>query len=101
MRRPRLSSLLPYSTLFRSRNPADPRLAAQHAEALGLSGRFQESAAEYARAIQLEPEVPLCWYRSAPRVRVESRVRIDRKSTRLKSSHANISYAVFSYKKKK
>src|SRR3712207_8228821 len=38
--------------------------------------------------------------RGAPRVQAKS-VAPDRKSTRLNSSHANISYAVFSLKKKK
>src|SRR3712207_7563390 len=35
-----------------------------------------------------------------PRLRGRSRLRLDRKSTRLNSSHANISYAVFCLKKK-
>src|SRR3712207_7040631 len=37
----------------------------------------------------------------APSARLDSRVSKDRKSTRLNSSHANISYAVFCLKKKK
>src|SRR3712207_7948624 len=44
---------------------------------------------------------PLCWFLSAnyrPDFRKKNR---DRKSTRLNSSHANISYAVFCLKKKK
>src|SRR3712207_7303902 len=39
--------------------------------------------------------------RHRPRLRPEAAVRRDRKSTRLNSSHANISYAVFCLKKKK
>src|SRR5258707_2385189 len=42
---------------------------------------------------------PRCWA-SCPAVQ-SSRTRRDRKSTRLNSSHANISYAVFCLKKKK
>src|SRR3712207_7009588 len=39
--------------------------------------------------------------RARPRPRAAARLRRDRKSTRLNSSHANISYAVFCLKKKK
>lgn len=48
-----------------ARNPADPRLATARGEALGLSGRFLESAAEYARATQLDPAEHLNWYSRA------------------------------------
>src|SRR2546427_7975585 len=71
IRRPPRSTLFPYTTLFRSHAPADPR-----AEIQSLIG-------DYARAL-------------------ESRdlAEIDRKSTRLNSSHSQISYAVFCLKKK-
>jgi tetratricopeptide (TPR) repeat protein len=48
-----------------ARNPADPRLATERGEALGLSGRFLESADEYARATQLDPAEHLSWYSQA------------------------------------
>src|SRR5438874_10734746 len=69
IRRPPRSTLFPYTTLFRSRAPAD-ELRARSPRA---------SAVTAAAATQ----------------------RIDRKSTRLNSSHVEISYAVFCLKKKK
>src|SRR5258707_15559750 len=76
IRRPPRSTLFPYTTLFRS-----PQ---------GRRGRVVQEdrhLSDHARA------------RPAPGDRRE--VPIDRKSTRLNSSHANISYAVFCLKKKK
>src|SRR3712207_7035302 len=75
IRRPPRSTLFPYTTLFRS---ADARLPRRVGE-----GR---TAAGEARAAQ--------WRQG------RNRLRADRKSTRLNSSHANISYAVFCLKKK-
>src|SRR3712207_8977461 len=85
IRRPPRSTLFPYTTLFRSAG-RDPR-----ADVLGpLRGierfrrhplRIDRRAVDYPRS-----DLPL---------------RQDRKSTRLNSSHANISYAVFCLKKKK
>src|SRR5258707_4121472 len=81
IRRPPRSTLFPYTTLFRSLY----EYTAITQDPLGLS-LFQAGDAE-ARA-----EVPHYdtggWS-------------LDRKSTRLNSSHANISYAVFCLKKKK
>src|SRR5438445_9137864 len=74
IRRPPRSTLFPYTTLFRS-----IRSIAFHPE-------VQHAVAEMALA--LDPVGPYI-------------DRIDRKSTRLNSSHANISYAVFCLKKKK
>src|SRR3712207_8505726 len=74
IRRPPRSTLFPYTTLFRSWSssaPASP-LARSPARADGIA---------------VQPAPP----GSTPR---------DRKSTRLNSSHANISYAVFCLKKK-
>src|SRR3712207_7636413 len=87
IRRPPRSTLFPYTTLFRSRRPApgarrplagagDPAVLAPDAEAarpVGPDDRHAGHAGEL----------------------------LDRKSTRLNSSHANISYAVFCLKKKK
>src|SRR2546427_9309443 len=86
IRRPPRSTLFPYTTLFRSA-PGDgadaPAGVAQPALRLGHvvgAGGGQ---------------------RVAPvRERVEHDVREDRKSTRLNSSHSQISYAVFCLKKK-
>src|SRR3712207_8304018 len=76
IRRPPRSTLFPYTTLFRS----DFDLRAMVED---LAGQFAERA--YAKGLEL---VSLVEYE-------------DRKSTRLNSSHANISYAVFCLKKKK
>src|SRR3712207_7697055 len=50
-------------------------------------------------AVEVRPRHDLG--RDAGVVEVEQRLVVDRKSTRLNSSHANISYAVFCLKKKK
>src|SRR3712207_8108451 len=91
MRRPPRSTLFPYTTLFRSR-------------ALGWIGR----AGGADRAITGEPSTRAAYYvlaQSFVRHLVDAvglpTVLRDRKSTRLNSSHANISYAVFCLKKKK
>src|SRR3712207_8864612 len=86
IRRPPRSTLFPYTTLFRSRfhraaHVIPPADAARHG--VWLSAR------------QLRPVVGI------KRFRVTEDGFPDRKSTRLNSSHANISYAVFCLKKKK
>src|SRR3712207_7189677 len=94
IRRPPRSTLFPYTTLFRSdaalaqrlhghldvrhrRHPAGER----EVDALVEAGRGQQQPGDDLRGL--------------------ARVHGDRKSTRLNSSHANISYAVFCLKKKK
>src|SRR5947209_16520190 len=90
IRRPPRSTLFPYTTLFRSR---------QRASAVrDIASQVLEPAERSGIALQLfdlfdAPE-------GAPRHDAHLRGR-DRKSTRLNSSHANISYAVFCLKKKK
>src|SRR3712207_7260871 len=82
IRRPPRSTLFPYTTLFRSVvDGAEPRLA-------------PHGACPLAKA-RLHPGVPAV----VPGV-VGVEHPQDRKSTRLNSSHANISYAVFCLKKK-
>src|SRR5947209_13926763 len=76
IRRPPRSTLFPYTTLFRS----------CRATASG-TGAYCTSNPWY-----VEPQKP---------VRGKKKRVRDRKSTRLNSSHANISYAVFCLKKKK
>src|SRR3712207_7683102 len=93
IRRPPRSTLFPYTTLFRSellavalRAMGDPvrRREGDHVLAARVRG-------EAPRAAQPE-RAPLC---EPPELPIR-----DRKSTRLNSSHANISYAVFCLKKK-
>src|SRR5258707_11059784 len=79
IRRPPRSTLFPYTTLFRS----EPRDMAQ-------KFILQMLVALFAEDIDL-----------LPKYFVTNLLAEDRKSTRLNSSHANISYAVFCLKKKK
>src|SRR3712207_8033980 len=81
IRRPPRSTLFPYTTLFRS-------LAGAAVE--GDVGRLDEAGRERERERD----------RDEPAHRLDERAR-DRKSTRLNSSHAHISYAVFCLNKKK
>src|SRR5688572_31494874 len=84
IRRPPRSTLFPYTTLFRS----GLGLRVHGGNGLGLLSRARRSGGD------------LCVGR--PRARFRERVfGLDRKSTRLNSSHSQISYAVFCLKKKK
>src|SRR3712207_9007400 len=87
IRRPPRSTLFPYTTLFRSRSPQG------HGEGRGARGHADGVASPAVRRPLLLERLDL----GAEDVRVG----VDRKSTRLNSSHANISYAVFCLKKKK
>src|SRR3712207_7693337 len=86
IRRPPRSTLFPYTTLFRSRPSTSSSIAVQQSGDAqpgqvqgqpGQAGAGQPGQSGAASGVQ------------------------DRKSTRLNSSHANISYAVFCLKKKK
>src|SRR3712207_7572687 len=90
IRRPPRSTLFPYTTLFRSRRRRGVRVlrAVLRGTVLGRS---------VLRGPVLGTPV---LRRAAPGGGLLARVG-DRKSTRLNSSHANISYAVFCLKKKK
>src|SRR3712207_7647582 len=93
IRRPPRSTLFPYTTLFRSMfgaragffDSADIRVAADGSLLVmcGTHSHGQAHATTFAQVVAEKIGVPL-----------------DRKSTRLNSSHANISYAVFCLKKK-
>src|SRR3712207_7413100 len=87
IRRPPRSTLFPYTTLFRS-DAARRGLRGPAPRCLPRGGR--RLAAEDSRVARVGGEQLL---HDAPPA--------DRKSTRLNSSHANISYAVFCLKKKK
>src|SRR3712207_8810197 len=90
IRRPPRSTLFPYTTLFRSTDIA---------RICGLPQvRRLERGLLYQIAGEVTDEAAL---RAALHDRMTETVLADRKSTRLNSSHANISYAVFCLKKKK
>src|SRR2546427_9342435 len=80
IRRPPRSTLFPYTTLFRS--PTNAVLAVGLRREPAGGGRHE-------------------WLFLAPAARAVPAVTPDRKSTRLNSSHSQISYAVFCLKKKK
>src|SRR2546427_8552861 len=95
IRRPPRSTLFPYTTLFRSL-----------LEHLGEQPLDQDplvvEALEEQRRIGAERRIVLGGEERAARgAPVELIRRLDRKSTRLNSSHSQISYAVFCLKKKK
>src|SRR3712207_7840730 len=88
IRRPPRSTLFPYTTLFRS--PADTwmvngpvRAVLKVGNIIWIGGKFTQLSSDPRASGTVIP------------------VSKDRKSTRLNSSHANISYAVFCLKKKK
>src|SRR3712207_9174828 len=87
IRRPPRSTLFPYTTLFRSRIDDPPQ------ESVALL--FGQHAVRH--AIDAVDDAIFGMRRVGPLFREVE----DRKSTRLNSSHANISYAVFCLKKKK
>src|SRR3712207_8068702 len=93
IRRPPRSTLFPYTTLFRSHLPKWNTISVSgyHIREAG-STAVQELAFTLADGIEY---VRWCVERGLD---VDA---LDRKSTRLNSSHANISYAVFCLKKKK
>src|SRR3712207_7276689 len=96
MRRPPRSTLFPYTTLFRSVEEEEP----SH-ERLAHAGRELDRLVRLERADDPGQDAEDAALRAARRELGRRRLREDRKSTRLNSSYANISYAVFCLKKKK
>src|SRR3712207_8133033 len=92
IRRPPRSTLFPYTTLFRSPHRTAVEEAAA-AERRVVVPQVRDQPGELEQP--LVHLVPV-----DPGQLVVLRVAVDRKSTRLNSSHANISYAVFCLKKK-
>src|SRR3712207_7906208 len=101
IRRPPRSTLFPYTTLFRSADPARPPAAHRDRRRPGDLHPRRVMATK-------DDETPRKPTSLGARIReplrflwrcVEKFLGEDRKSTRLNSSHANISYAVFCLKK--
>src|SRR3712207_6910529 len=97
IRRPPRSTLFPYTTLFRSSlvekvetllPKAQPGPLDQFQEAISLQEKTRDYPTPFLDQL-VQSAADRQW------------LRLDRKSTRLNSSHANISYAVFCLKKKK
>src|SRR3712207_7476978 len=87
IRRPPRSTLFPYTTLFRSQPPRSGVAGAR----AGRHGTRPDEAQAPAKDGEEQRQL----------TGAGALERADRKSTRLNSSHANISYAVFCLKKKK
>src|SRR3712207_8933937 len=90
IRRPPRSTLFPYTTLFRSKEVLEP--AIQMADGYPIEAQAANQIEANKAEINKWP------YSKAVFLTHQGR---DRKSTRLNSSHANISYAVFCLKKQR
>src|SRR2546430_4728818 len=90
IRRPPRSTLFPYTTLFRS------------ARSYARDNSFHRHRRDRAN-LEIPRRAPafLLSRSGKDQIRARAPVRQDRKSTRLNSSHSQISYAVFCLKKKK
>src|SRR3712207_7807472 len=93
IRRPPRSTLFPYTTLFRSSACFVARTTPRTLRDEALTDERREARREDLPGLR-QPGLRLPRQEEDPRGP-------DRKSTRLNSSHANISYAVFCLKKKK
>src|SRR3712207_8517674 len=98
IRRPPRSTLFPYTTLFRSVYVSFLHVE-QKGEVVGVVNRVAHprdvADVIFLAFVQLDIDIHVLV------VHIPDTVFQDRKSTRLNSSHANISYAVFCLKKKK
>src|SRR3712207_8157313 len=98
IRRPPRSTLFPYTTLFRSHAKVQefvtPQAFAAYAAIARAKGFLLVAASPLTRSSYHAGE-------DFEKMRAAREAQLDRKSTRLNSSHANISYAVFCLKKKK
>src|SRR2546430_8364757 len=87
IRRPPRSTLFPYTTLFRSFSVS--------------SRQVQAATRKYAEFMDHPSDLGVLYHLNARAILGFDLVCQDRKSTRLNSSHSQISYAVFCLKKKK
>src|SRR3712207_8393725 len=100
IRRPPRSTLFPYTTLFRSGEMAQRSPDKFEEGDLQVvyynAGTAAQANGQRDRAIRMWKEA----LRHPADAALAKKIEADRKSTRLNSSHANISYAVFCLKKK-
>src|SRR2546427_8788188 len=94
IRRPPRSTLFPYTTLFRSHRVGRLHLEAGHERGIGQEAPVAADRVGHRQAVALPDGEILMPVPGGGVYR-------DRKSTRLNSSHSQISYAVFCLKKKK
>src|SRR3712207_8428246 len=94
IRRPPRSTLFPYTTLFRSATYEGGEKVS------GVVVKPDEVEVHIVARYPLPKPIPQIASSIMERVSPQAGGRRDRKSTRLNSSHANISYAVFCLKKK-
>src|SRR5690242_20914747 len=91
IRRPPRSTLFPYTTLFRS-----------HIDGLDIGVHRQHVFCKISVEKAAKPRIDLaCLSQGRANSPYHTAAHLDRKSTRLNSSHMSISYAVFCLKKKK
>src|SRR2546421_2404832 len=93
IRRPPRSTLFPYTTLFRSPATSSATKPATGTQPVRRPARPVQTKPVQTKPVQTKPATP-------PPDDVPA-AGLDRKSTRLNSSHDQISYAVFCLKKKK
>src|SRR5258707_9884301 len=93
IRRPPRSTLFPYTTLFRSRGLRAGAGGPKQYREIGGQTVIYRAMEAFCRHPQI--------FAVQPVLNPDDAAILDRKSTRLNSSHANISYAVFCLKKKK
>src|SRR5256885_5121157 len=93
IRRPPRSTLFPYTTLFRSWFEASRKYPKATTRLVRLT---EDNPMQHERAMGIKRAIGQYFHYSVPLIEF-----LDRKSTRLNSSHLVISYAVFCLKKKK
>src|SRR5947209_15542615 len=101
MRRPPSSTLFPYTTLFRSFARLARRIGRKKpivAVKAGRTGAGSRAAGSHTAALAASDQAVDALFRQSGVIRADTIDEIDRKSTRLNSSHANTSYAVFCVK---
>src|SRR3712207_8300635 len=94
IRRPPRSTLFPYTTLFRSGTLEAAK------DLISESLTIFEALHQKLKMAEAQMELGHCYWREGAFNEARDLLKADRKSTRLNSSHANISYAVFCLQKK-